>query len=345
MVTPFATNFMALTCLLVGGLLCISPLLPNAAGFVPRRLKSARSSTTTLLLPPLRQELPSNNDHDVIPLKSSVTSLQQEAIDLKQKAERLRQEIQAEEAERSCSTVVSASSTIAEPKSDESSRTITKGNSFIRSPWAIVSGDNYDDDDKEEEVAAGVEYRLYIDVGREDGTWMDPRWGASGKRIPFTLDVRLLDTTTANNHPPLGPDKRLVQAMVRDNSMGKSSPVYSIQTGAHARLRDGFDRMLCYGGAYRIDLANGRYTIRMVLEVDGTKADQNYMYGDVSIPPGFLYLSLPCFGGNISQLSTKEGPVTVRQSGWHTGWRRKESRILGVFTAKPLAEAKRIDSY
>merc|ERR1712232_122441 len=32
-------------------------------------------------------------------------------------------------------------------------------------------------------------YRLHVDIGRESGTWMDPRWGASGKRIEFTVDV------------------------------------------------------------------------------------------------------------------------------------------------------------
>ena len=32
-------------------------------------------------------------------------------------------------------------------------------------------------------------YRQYNDIGREDGTWMDPKWGASGRRIEFTVDV------------------------------------------------------------------------------------------------------------------------------------------------------------
>jgi hypothetical protein len=35
-------------------------------------------------------------------------------------------------------------------------------------------------------------------------------------------------------------------------------------------------------------------------------------------------------------LSTKEGIVTVKQIGWHTGWRREESRILGTFRAVTL---------
>ena len=32
-----------------------------------------------------------------------------------------------------------------------------------------------------------VWYRLYVDIGREEGTWMEPRWGASGNRIEFTF--------------------------------------------------------------------------------------------------------------------------------------------------------------
>ena len=30
-------------------------------------------------------------------------------------------------------------------------------------------------------------YKLTVDIGRESGTWMDPRWGASGRRIEFTV--------------------------------------------------------------------------------------------------------------------------------------------------------------
>lgn len=167
---------------------------------------------------------------------------------------------------------------------------------------------------------------------------MDARWGASGKRIQFNLDIKLLSNKLAD---PIVADK-----MVKDNNMGKSSQVYALETAPFARLRDGFDRMQCYGGAYRIDVdKGGRHTIRLMIDVEGTMADQNYIYGDVSIPKGCLYFSLPCFGARIDQLSVKEGPVTVRQSGWHTGWRRQESRILGVFQAKKMADAKRRDSY
>ncbi|KAL3791061.1 hypothetical protein ACHAW5_002838, partial [Stephanodiscus triporus] len=37
-------------------------------------------------------------------------------------------------------------------------------------------------------------YQLYLDIGREPGTWMDPRWGASGRRVELTLDMVVEDT-------------------------------------------------------------------------------------------------------------------------------------------------------
>ena len=80
--------------------------------------------------------------------------------------------------------------------------------------------------------------------------------------------------------------------------------------------------MNCHGGCYRLDInkKNGAATVRFNALVDSTpepKTDSSY--GDVYIPKGFLYFSLPAFGGKISQMSQKDaGPVMVRQTGWHT---------------------------
>lgn len=124
-------------------------------------------------------------------------------------------------------------------------------------PWLLETGDE------------GDGYRLYIDIGREDGTWMEPRWGASGRRIRFTLDVKFL---TKN-----APEEMSVN-MVKDNYMGKSSNVRVVATANEARLRDGFDRMRCHGGCYRIDSAGGKDTIRFFVEVDGTTPEQAFGY-------------------------------------------------------------------
>jgi hypothetical protein len=281
---------------------------------------------------------------------------------LKQRANVLRREISEEIASRSTTTTPRTALTTNADSDTPSMPSLSRS-----SPWDIVrstrstssSRSKGDGEVVDQEEVEGEEYRLYVDIGREDGTWMDPSWGASGKRIEFTIDIKLLSSSSSSSDRSAADGektsdhqcdeslKRFEDAMVKDNTMGQSSKIYAIDTARYARLRDGFDRMECTKGAYRIDQSpDGRYTIRLVLDVEGTtKADQQYTYGDISIPRGYLYFSLPCFGGNISQLSSKEGPVTVRQVGWHTGWRRQESRIVGVFRATPLADAKRKDSY
>ena len=108
----------------------------------------------------------------------------------------------------------------------------------------------------------GEGYRLYVDIGREQGTWMDPRWGASGKRIDFTLDVKFLSNVVASPEVQAG--------MVKDNFGGKSSQVYALESAPYARLRSGFDKMKASSGGYRIDTGkNGASTIRFYINVDG----------------------------------------------------------------------------
>jgi hypothetical protein len=299
---------------------------PLSNAFSNHRQHTRRIQRNSYLDQHQLQSSPVGNDNTNVAVTPAVNlSLRDEAETLKAKAERLRQEIELQQQERQT------------PKSSGDSTEIVSsglaagkiGNAVISMPWSLDSSADHED---------GEEFRLYVDIGREDGTWMDARWGASGNRIPFTLDIKLLANQLA--------EEDVASKMVKDNTMGKSSKVLKLKTAPFARLRDGFDRMQCHGGAYRMDLAkNGQYTIRMMVEVEGTKADQNFVYGDVSIPKGCLYFSLPCFGGRINQLSTKEGPVTVRQVGWHTGWRREESRILGMFRAKSMTEAKRKDLY
>ena len=171
-------------------------------------------------------------------------------------------------------------------------------------------------------------------IGREEGTWMDPRWGASGRRIEFSLDIALSSVQASN---------QIVSAMVQDNQKGQSSPTYSVETASKARLNRGFDSMKVYPGGFRVDQTKNCGTMRFFVSVEGTKK------GDVSIPKGYLYFSLPCFGGITSIekiiLSTKDGIVSVRQVGWHTGWRRIESRIVGTFRAVPIEKARQMNGY
>lgn len=219
------------------------------------------------------------------------------------------------------------------PESEKNAATATKPPiPAALSPWTVPP---------DQESCTGVDYRLDIDIGRESGTWMDPRWGASGKRIEFTLDVRF--ATTDKNTVALAGEE-IKQLMVKDNFGGKSSQVYILHTAENARLRKGYDKMKCYGGGYRIDTDAKNAVARFYVRLEGTPAESS-SYGDVSIPAGCLYFSIPVFGGSISQLSSKEGLITVRQVGWHTGWRREESRIVGTFRAKPMQDAKRRDKF
>lgn len=234
--------------------------------------------------------------------------LEQQAQELLAEARRLRQEITHE---------IGNTDAVKELKMPIDSTTFMR-----KTEWSVNSS------------YQSPQYRLYIDIGREEGTWMDPRWGASGRRIEFSLDIALSSVQASN---------QIVSAMVQDNQKGQSSPTYSVETASKARLNRGFDSMKVYPGGFRVDQTKNGGTMRFFVSVEGTKK------GDVSIPKGYLYFSLPCFGGITSIekiiLSTKDGIVSVRQVGWHTGWRRIESRIVGTFRAVPIEKARQMDGY
>ena len=61
--------------------------------------------------------------------------------------------------------------------------------------------------DKIKEVDA---YLLYIDIRRDDGMYIHPKWRASGRRIEFTINVSF----TAK---PASGDLNIINWMVKDN--------------------------------------------------------------------------------------------------------------------------------
>lgn len=191
----------------------------NIAALVVLLLANSIEAFTTL---PTRTSRQSS-----LPLSSTEDDLRDQAEKFLQRAKELRSTLPEEEE----SSVTSSTITTAEQKSK----------------WQVPSSTNN-----------GVGYRLELDIGREEGTWMDPRWGASGKRIECTLDVYFTDVPAPNE---------LVQKMVQDNLSGASSPVGVLETATGARLRNGFDSMKCHGGAYRID---GGKTARFYIDVNGT---------------------------------------------------------------------------
>ena len=199
-------------------------------------------------------------------------------------------------------------------------------------------------------------FRLYLDIGREKGTWMDPRWGASGRRIECTLDVSFAkdeqQTQDDDDDSPSPEQQQLLASETADrllktvtNTKSSLSPVYKLQTAPYARLRGGFDKMVIQEGGFCIEStpSASSSTLRFCISVAGTKD------GDVIIPEGLIYFALPYFGiqgsTNTMALSTKEGTITVKQMGWNTGWRREESRIFGVFRAVLLKKAKTRDKF
>eukprot|EP00957_Ditylum_brightwellii_P002661 204828-Ditylum_brightwellii.AAC.1 len=64
-------------------------------------------------------------------------------------------------------------------------------------------------------------YCLCIDIRRKDGTWMDPRWGVSGKLIEFTIDI---DFLTSDGGEASKASLDVAESMVKDNFGGTSSP-------------------------------------------------------------------------------------------------------------------------
>jgi len=63
---------------------------------------------------------------------------------------------------------------------------------------------------------------------------MDPRWGASGKQIKFTIDV---DFLTSDGGEASIASLDLAERMVKDNFGGTSSPVYVLNLSPNTHLQ------------------------------------------------------------------------------------------------------------
>ena len=215
--------------------------------FVPNR--RPLSTTTTILA--------NANDNEM-------TRQQEEAERLLAKAKQLRAEIEQQEADTIQNTKEQNDNNPTQTTKATTTKMPSSSSSQISSsPWSVISSSTKE----EEENDDGIGYRLYVDIGREQGTWMDIRWGASGKRIEFTIDIKLVTNGIVVT------DSTIVKNMVQDNFGGRSTPIYTVETAKAARLRNGFDRMDCTTttAGYRIDQdKTGRSTIRFFIPVEGT---------------------------------------------------------------------------
>ena len=98
--------------------------------------------------------------------------------------------------------------------------------SHVASSWSVSSDHT------------GEGYRLYVDIGREEGTWMDRRWGASGRRIQFSIDVKFLTFLA---------DESVASKMVKDNFIVPNY-IHLNQQVASVWLINSFDKMECHSG-------------------------------------------------------------------------------------------------
>mmetsp|Transcript_4776 Transcript_4776/g.9577 ORF Transcript_4776/g.9577 Transcript_4776/m.9577 type:complete len:238 (-) Transcript_4776:2-715(-) len=141
-------------------------------------------------------------------------------------------------------------------------------------------------------------HRLFLNFGREENTWMEPSWGRSGRRIEATLDVAFQEGSTI--------------------------------TASAIRLRGGFDSLPVRNAKYEI---TNKGTIVFTIDTNGTEEGYDSQ-GDIYIPKGEFLAKVGWLGGtpnsNPNNFSNREGVLTVRQRGWHTGLPRMESRIAGV---------------
>ena len=141
------------------------------------------------------------------------------------------------------------------------------------------------------------DYKLTVDIGREPGTWMDPRWGASGRRIEFTLDVSfpIITSSSSENYGSSSSggnreEEVVVASASRDiatsllkcvtSQSNSVSRVYEMTYAPYARLKRGFDKMEILDGGYCIETtssnrASSSSTLRFFISVAGTEDDNN----------------------------------------------------------------------
>jgi len=189
--------FVLLVTLLLVWVVTISTVgLVAGASFTRISLSTRRSESASSVIPSTvvlwqraKEEGGDNNS------RSNSNSKREEAERYLEKARALRQQV--------------SFNTSTANKKDATNATATT--SSTKSPWNV---------DPPTAPPGAADYRLYVDIGREDGTWMDPRWGASGRRMELSLDVRF-----GSSLERASPE--IASRMVQDNFGGRSSPTYS----------------------------------------------------------------------------------------------------------------------
>mmetsp|Transcript_11942 Transcript_11942/g.18720 ORF Transcript_11942/g.18720 Transcript_11942/m.18720 type:complete len:289 (-) Transcript_11942:133-999(-) len=119
------------------------------------------------------------------------------------------------------------------------------------------------------------EWMLKLDLGREQGTWMDARWGASGQRFKATLAVKLL---------PGG------EVDVVDKSVGLFPQLPALK-----------------GGKWKVEGSFPSEKLKFSVQHSGfTKQDTKC---DLDLPEGNLFLSINTLGPNVG----RQGSLSIEQ--------------------------------
>jgi len=143
---------------------------------------------------------------------------------------------------------------------------------------------------------SGTRWLLRLDFGREEGTWMDARWGASGNRVKAVVAVELLEGGQVQ--------------VVEDYNYGLLLQLPKVK-----------------GGKWRVEGSFPSERLKFELEHNGLTKDVTRC--DVDVPEGKLFLSVNTLGTSVG----KQGGLSIEQFRFYV---RRERRMVGVFRAERL---------
>ena len=153
-------------------------------------------------------------------------------------------------------------------------------------------------------------YQLALDIGTEKGTWMPPKWGASGTRATATPVVRFAADGKLKLVSGQAWDHLTIQWQTSDGDL-LMGPQWETKT----------EESVIGGWSVEKDKCS------MYFDHGGIQKD------DIVLEPGRLW----CTCGAWGDLLQKRGTLTIKQSKF--GWLpfipspREASFIVGVFTA------------
>ena len=186
-----------------------------------------------------------------------------------------------------------------------------------------------------------------FDLGREDGTWMPPRWAASGARYEFSLDVKLggsasvaaaaekegaasvaawFDSRAARGSRSASKETRRDKYLGGDGSGGVV--VLEGRQPTRPKIRNYPAPFTVVPGCWTRAGKVNDGSLKLWMQV----GDEGVEFEDLALPPGErLFMTAPAWGRT---LSNRGGVVSVRVNAiWRT-----EYRIVGRWKAVPIEQ-------